>query len=70
MAGNGNKQNEKTYKLLEHYQVVSYPHFILINPDGQLQYTVTPTPASGFLMQGPWQKRTEEEGEKPFFLRY
>lgn len=58
------------YKLLEHYQVVSYPHFILINPDGQLQYTVTPTPASGFLMQGPWQKRTEEEGEKPFFLRY
>ncbi len=57
------------YKLLEHYQVVSYPHFILINPDGQLQYTVTPQPASGFLLHGPWQSK-EEEKERPFFLRY
>lgn len=55
------------YKLLEHYQVVSYPHFILINPDGQLQYTVTPAPATGFLLQAPWMQKQEEES-KPFFL--
>ncbi len=57
------------YKLLEHYKVVSYPHFILINPDGQLQYTVTPSPASGFLLRAPWMPKEQEE-EKPFFLRY
>ena len=57
------------YRLLEHYQVVSYPHFILINPDGQLQYTITPAPATGFLMHGPWQTKQEQE-ERPFFLRY
>lgn len=56
------------YKLLEHYKVVSYPHFILVNPDGQLQYTVTPTPASGFLLHAPWMPKEQEE-EKPFFLR-
>ena len=59
------------YKLLEHYQVVSYPHFILINPEGQLQYTVTPPPASGFLMRGPWlPKPQQQEDDQPFFLRY
>lgn len=57
------------YKLLEHYQVVSYPHFILVNPDGQLQYAITPQPASGFLLHGPWQTKEEVE-ERPFFLRY
>lgn len=56
------------YKLLEQYQVVSYPSFILINPDGQMQYTVTPSPASGFLLNAPWQPKKEVE-EKPFFLR-
>ncbi|MBR3724002.1 MAG: TlpA family protein disulfide reductase [Bacteroidales bacterium] len=56
------------YKLLERYQVVSFPHFILLNPEGQLQYTVTPSPASGFLLHGPWQPKQQEE-ERPFFLR-
>ncbi len=56
------------YKLLEHYGVVSYPWFILINPEGQLQYTVTPSPASGFLLHAPWQPKQQAE-EKPFFLR-
>lgn len=44
------------YRLLERYGVVSYPTFILINPDGQLQYSVTPPPASGILMHGPWEQ--------------
>ena len=59
------------YKLLEHYQVVAYPYFILINPEGQLQYTVTPSPATGFLMHGPWQPKPQQPtDDQPFFLRY
>lgn len=56
------------YRLLEHYQVVSYPHFILVNPDGKMQYSVTPPPASGFLLNGPWMPKPKEE--KPFILQY
>lgn len=55
------------FKLLEKYHVVSYPTFLLINPDGQLQYSVTPTPASGFLLSPPWQEKKEAE-LSPFFL--
>ena len=59
------------YKLLENYGVVSYPHFILINPEGQLQYTVTPSPASGILLHGPWQPKPQyNDDDQPFFLRY
>ena len=58
------------YKLLESYGVVSYPHFILINPEGQLQYTVTPSPASGILLHGPWQPKLQYRDDlTPFFLR-
>lgn len=58
------------YKLLEKYGVVSYPHFILINPEGLLQYTVTPSPASGFLLHGPWQPKPQyQNDDQPFFLR-
>ena len=58
------------YKLLERYGVVSYPHFILINPEGQLQYTVTPPPASGILLHGPWQPKPQyQNDDQPFFLR-
>ena len=61
------------YKLLERYGVVSYPHFILINPEGQLQYAVTPPPASGFLLHAPWQQAAtngnKQDSDVPFFLR-
>lgn len=59
------------YKLLEHYGVVSYPTFLLINPEGRLHYTVTPAPASGILLHGPWEKKktTDEDTGKPFFMR-
>lgn len=59
------------YRLLERYGVVSYPHFILINPEGQLQYTVTPPPASGILLHGPWQPKPQHaDDDQPFFLKY
>ncbi len=59
------------YRLLEHYGVVSYPTFVLIGPDGKLQYNITPTPASGFLLHGPWEKKTEkkDDGVLPFYMR-
>lgn len=59
------------YKLLEHYGVVSYPTFLLINPEGRLHYNVTPTPASGILLHGPWEKKktVDDDTSKPFFMR-
>lgn len=58
------------YRLLDSYGVVSYPHFILINPQGRLHYSVTPAPASGILLHGPWQPRDTptEDKNKPSFL--
>lgn len=55
------------YKLLERYGVVSYPTFVLINPEGKKQYSVTPSPASGLLVNPPWQPKKQEE-QKTFFL--
>ena len=48
------------YRWLESLGVVSYPTFILFDPDGRRPYTVTPEPGSGFLLRAPWEKRTEE----------
>lgn len=55
------------FKLLENFGVVSYPTFLLINPDGKLQYSVTPTPASGIFLSPPWQEQKQAE-QKQFFL--
>lgn len=59
------------YRLLEHYGVVSYPTFLLINPEGHLHYSVTPPPASGILLHGPWEKKpsADEDTGRPFFMR-
>lgn len=59
---------DNDFRLLEHFQVVSYPHFLLINPEGQQQYAVTPAPASGFLLKAPWLPKADDDA-KPFFLR-
>lgn len=58
------------YRLLEHYGVTSYPTFVLINPQGELHYSVTPAPASGILLRGPWQKSQPPKDEGgPAFKR-
>lgn len=59
------------YTLLEHYGVVSYPHFILLDPEGQQCYDVTPQPASGFLLHGPWQPQSQStrRDDEASFLR-
>lgn len=57
------------YKLLERYGVTSYPTFLLINPDGQLQYNFTPPPASGILLHGPWEKQEMKESGGQYIFR-
>lgn len=59
------------YRLLDRYGVASYPHFILINPEGKLHYSVTPAPASGILLHGPWQPNPQDtrREDKASFLR-
>ncbi|MCQ2297227.1 MAG: TlpA family protein disulfide reductase [Bacteroidales bacterium] len=56
------------FDLLRHYQVVSFPTFILIDPQGRLPYSVTPSPSSGFLISPPWVEKTLDEDQQ-FFLR-
>ncbi|MBQ0016543.1 MAG: redoxin domain-containing protein [Bacteroidales bacterium] len=58
------------YQVLEDFKVVSYPTFLLINPEGRLHYSVTPSPASGIFLHGPWEKKKTEEERKFFLDRY
>lgn len=55
------------YRLLERLGVVSYPWFILLDPQGRQHYNYTPAPASGFLLRGPWMKTEIPELEKAHF---
>lgn len=57
------------YDLLRHFQVTSFPWFVLINPEGKLQYDITPAPSSGFLLNAPWIKHqeTEQPSNNPLF---
>ena len=70
---NGSRYNwtwlhfNNNFKLLERYGVVSFPTFLLINPEGKLQYSVTPSPGSGLLVNPPWAEKKEAE-KKGFFL--
>lgn len=54
------------YRWLESLGVVSYPWFILFDPDGQRPYTVTPAPGSGFLLHAPWEKHEVEYDKLEF----
>jgi hypothetical protein len=54
------------YRWLEQMGVVSYPTFILIDPEGHRPYNVTPAPASGFLLHAPWQKAPAERKKLEF----
>lgn len=54
------------YRWLERMGVVSYPTFLLFNPEGRLHYTVTPWPESGLLLHGPWEKAPAEREKLEF----
>ena len=49
------------YDLLRHFQITTYPWFVLINPEGKIAYDITPAPSTGFLINAPWKKKVGEE---------
>lgn len=57
------------YDLLRQFQITSYPWFVLVNPQGQVHYTITPAPSTGFLLNAPWkqQRKEEETSKNPLF---
>lgn len=60
------------FDLLNNFRVVTYPTFVLINPEGKLQYDITPSPSSGFLLSPPWQQRQQsqrQDDDNPLFRR-
>ena len=56
------------YDLLRHFQVVSFPTFVLLNPDGEVCYDITPAPSTGFLLSPPWRKKTSAPVGEGAFL--
>lgn len=56
------------YDLLRHFQVTAYPWFVLINPEGEIAYDITPAPSSGFLVSPPWrEKSSDDSSSNPLF---
>ena len=55
------------YDLLRKYQITAFPWFILINPEGTLQYDITPAPSTGFLNNAPWKKQQDFTPERKIF---
>lgn len=57
------------YDFLRHFQVTTYPWFILINPEGNIQYDITPAPSSGFLLNAPWigRETKDKSSNNPLF---
>lgn len=45
------------YDMLRHFKVSTYPWFVLVNPNGELVYDITPAPSTGFLMNAPWMPK-------------
>lgn len=52
------------YDLLRAYQVATFPTFVLLNPNGEICYDITPSPSSGFLLSPPWRKRKASESRE------
>ena len=48
------------YRMLERLGVVSYPTFVLIDPEGRRPYELAPSPESGFLLHAPWDRDGNE----------
>ncbi len=48
------------YRWLEQLRVVSYPTFILLDPQGRRVYELAPTPESGFLLHAPWNREEKK----------
>ena len=57
------------YELLRHFRISTYPWFVLIKPDGEIAYDVTPAPSSGFLLNAPWKNKNDEEQSDSHLFR-
>lgn len=56
------------YELLRHFQITAYPWFVLINPEGEIAYDITPAPSTGFLVSPPWRKnKIDDSNNSPLF---
>ena len=56
------------YDMLRHFQITSCPWFVLINPEGRVQYDITPAPSTGFLLNAPWKKnRSYDDVQREMF---
>lgn len=57
------------YDMLRKFQITSTPWFVLINPEGNIQYDITPAPSTGFLLNAPWKKQLhhDEPSKNPIF---
>ena len=56
------------YDFLRHFRITSYPWFVLIDPQGNLYYDITPAPSTGFLSNAPWLKRRGGEPSRKSFM--
>lgn len=52
------------FKMLDTYEVRSYPHFILINPDGKVESYSAPKPGDGFFVNSKWLKQAKVDGNE------
>ena len=58
------------YDLLRHFQITAYPWFVLIKPNGEIAYDITPAPSSGFLINAPWNKQNNDnQSTSPLFRK-
>ncbi|MBP5326591.1 MAG: redoxin domain-containing protein [Bacteroidales bacterium] len=58
------------YDLLRHFQITAYPWFVLINPQGNIHYDITPAPSTGFLPNAPWLNKDYNDTPQRELFRY
>ena len=58
------------YDLLRHFQITAYPWFVLINPQGNIHYDITPAPSTGFLLNAPWNRNNDNDTPQRELFRY
>ena len=52
------------YKMLDIFKVRSYPHFVLINPEGNVVNYYSDKPGDGFFVNSKWLKSPDENKKK------
>ena len=58
------------FDLLRHYEVYTYPWFVLLDPSGKPFYDITPAPSTGFLLNAPWINREQNGIQRREMFRF